>query len=327
MTPLEILILPGASIPDMPLADGLPSPAPEADAPDARIFAVDGGRTVQAHLAVWWRDVPPHDEHRLGVIGGFAAGDPETTKLLLDAACAYLREQDSTLAVGPMNGNTWRSYRFVDESDGRQPFLLEPRNPAPYAGWWRDAGFDRLSTYSSSVMPLDGSEAVPPALRERITRSGVVVRALDPERYDEELSAIHELSLRSFTHNFLYTPLGRESFLNSYRKVQHHVDPQFVRIAEKNGVPCGFVFAIPDLEAAARGERPALIVKTLAVDPGARSAGLGSLLVDEVHRIARGKGYTEAIHALQHETNTSLKITGRHEGRAFRKYILFSKPL
>jgi L-amino acid N-acyltransferase YncA len=70
-----------------------------------------------------------------------------------------------------------------------------------------------------------------------------------------------------------------------------------------------------------------VIVKTLAVDPDARCAGLGSLLVDELHRIGLEKGYTEAIHALQHETNTSLKITGRHHGEVFRRYALFSKLL
>lgn len=70
-----------------------------------------------------------------------------------------------------------------------------------------------------------------------------------------------------------------------------------------------------------------MIVKTLAVDPEARCAGLGSLLVDELHRTAWEKGYTEAIHALQHETNTSLKITGRHHGGVFRRYALFSKRI
>lgn len=329
MNPLETIITPGPGILEMPLAENLPSPAtvaPESEQPDARVFVMEGVK-VAAHLALWWSDVPPHPEHRLGVAGGFAALDEESAKVLLDAACGHLAAQGCTLAVGPMNGNTWRGYRFVDESGGRPPFLLEPRNPVPYPAWWRAVGFGELSSYSSSVMELDGSEAVPPTLKERIIRSGITIRPLDQDRYEEELATIHDLSLRSFTNNFLYTPLGRESFVSSYLKVKQHVDPQFVRIAERDGAPCGFVFGIPDLEAVARGERPAVIVKTLAVDPSSRSAGLGSLLVDELHRIAREKGYTEAIHALQHQANTSLKITGRHEGRAFRRYVLFAKPL
>jgi GNAT superfamily N-acetyltransferase len=105
------------------------------------------------------------------------------------------------------------------------------------------------------------------------------------------------------------------------------VEPDFVRIAERAGVACGFLFGIRDLEAEARGEKPAVIVKTLAVDPEARSAGLGSLLVDEVHAAAYDKGYRESIHAMEHENNTSRKITGRYGGRVFRNYALFSSPL
>lgn len=247
--------------------------------------------------------------------------------LLLQAAEKRLREAGCTLAIGPMNGNTWRRHRFVIESEGRGPFLLEPRNAPGYPGWWQSAGFRELSRYSSSVMALDGEPVVAPALRERLLRSGLVIRSLDASRYDDELRVIHAISLRSFSRNFLYTPLEKEGFLEAYRKVKDHVDPDLVRIAERDGVPCGFVFAIADLEAATRGEKPALIVKTLAVDPESRCAGLGSLLVDEVHRLGREKGFTEAIHALQHETNTSLKITGRHQGTPFRRYALFSKPL
>lgn len=294
--------------------------------PDARLLAVDPAGQV-ATAALWWSDVPSVEGHKVGTIGGFESFSSEATAQILEAAEKCLQKAGCTIAIGPMNGNTWRRHRFVIEGRGRGPFLLEPRNHPSYPDWWRAAGYGELSRYSSSLMPLDGSSVVSPALKERLERSGVAIRPLHADRYDEELRAIYSISLRSFANNFLYTPLEEEGFLDAYRKVQSRVDPDFVRVAEKDGVPCGFVFAIADLEAAARGEKPALIVKTLAVDPDSRSAGLGSLLVDEVHRLGREKGFTEAIHALQHETNTSLKITGRHHGEPIRRYALFSKLL
>jgi GNAT superfamily N-acetyltransferase len=294
--------------------------------PDARLIAIDAEGQI-ATAALWWSDVPPLDGHKVGTIGGFEATSMEATLQILEAAEQRLREAGCTIAIGPMNGNTWRKHRFVIESSGRGPFLLEPRNNPAFPDWWRTAGYRELSRYSSSAMPLDGEAAVPPALKERLERTGVVIRPLHADRYDDELRAIHEISLRSFSNNFLYTPLDEADFIGEYRKVQQHVDPDLVRLAEKDGKPCGFAFAIADLEAAARGEKPALIVKTLAVDPESRCAGLGSLLVDEVHRLGREKGFTEAIHALQHETNTSLKITGRHHGTPIRRYALFSKLL
>lgn len=284
-------------------------------------------RSVVAKAALWWRDTPVMDGANTGSIGDFEAIDSEATAILLESAADFLREKGCRIAVGPMNGNTWRPYRFVVESNGRGPFLLEPRNPVEFPGWWENAGFSVLSQYSSSVIPLDSSRTISPALRARLERSGVKIRELDPARYDEEVRKIYQVSLKSFANNFLYTPLKEDAFMESYRKIRDRVDPNFVRIAERDGVGCGFVFGIPDREALARGEKSAVIVKTLAVAPDARCAGLGSLLVDELHRIGWEKGYTEAIHALQHETNTSLKITGRHHGEVFRRYALFSKLL
>jgi GNAT superfamily N-acetyltransferase len=324
------LVHEGADLPEIPVAGGLSPPETLAgpdEAMDTRVFITDEDGCSIGHVALWWTDAPPLEGHKPGTIGGFDAKDEATAVRLLQVAASYLRKAGCTLAIGPMNGNTWRRHRFVIESSGRAPFLLEPRNPEPHPAWWRTAGFGELSRYSSSLIPLDGQPAVSPALKSRLGKSGVIIRPLDASRYDDELRAIHAVSLKSFPNNFLYTPLEEESFLGAYRKVKERVDPDLVRIAEKDGEPCGFVFSISDLEAAARGEKPALIVKTLAVDPSARSAGLGSLLVDEVHHLGRAKGFTEAIHALQHESNTSLKITGRHHGQVFRRYALFSKPL
>lgn len=141
------------------------------------------------------------------------------------------------------------------------------------------------------------------------------------------MRSIHSVSLRSFAAGFLYTPLSAADFLEKCVGMRDLLDPELVLLAERNGEVCGFVFAIADLEATSRGEKPAVIVKTLAVDPAARCPGLGSLLVDEVHRLALSKGFTEAIHALQHQDNASRRITDRHRGHIIRRYTLYSKLL
>jgi hypothetical protein len=223
--------------PALELAAGLESPAQlaaETERPDARVFVMEDERVI-AFAALWWEEAPPLEGERIGCIGGFAARDETAASRLLDEAGARLREAACTLALGPMNGNTWRRHRFVIESNGRGPFLLEPRNPAPHPEWWRAAGFEELSRYSSSLLSLDSDPVVPPPLRDRLLRSGVAIRPLDAARYDDELRAIHAISLRSFSNNFLYTPLEEEGFLDAYRKVKDRVDPDLVRLAEKDG--------------------------------------------------------------------------------------------
>lgn len=267
------------------------------------------------------------EDEQAGVIGGFAALDEASSRDLLDAACSHLRQQGCSIAVGPMNGNTWRHYRFVIESDGSPPFLLEPTNPPEHPTWWQQSGFSELVRYSSSRLTLPAPRSASRGIRERLTRTGVVIRPLDPQRYGEELRAIHELSLRCFSSNFLYTPLKLDSFMASYLRLRDYVDPRYVLIAERDGVPCGFVFGILDLNALQAGMAPAMIVKTLAVDPQSRCQGLGSVLVDEIQEAAAKAGHDHAIHALQHQGNTSLKITRRNAGERFRQYALFQKAL
>jgi GNAT superfamily N-acetyltransferase len=328
MNPLRCSIHQGAQLPALRMAAGLSGPeltAPPAEAPDARIAVENPDGEVIAHAALWWRNTPQLEGDPTGTIGGFACQNADAAKLLLDEACARLHEAGCKQVVGPMNGNTWRRYRFVTGGDSDPPFLLEPSNPPEYPLWWQAAGFTPLARYTSSRMALEEHTVIKPELRERLLRTGLVLRPLAQDRYEEDLRTIHRISLASFAANFLYTPLDEASFTDAYRKIRSHVDPRLILIAERDGQACGFAFAIPDLNAAARGENPAVIVKTLAVDPNSRSAGLGSLLVDQVHRNALELGHREAIHALQHETNTSLKITGRHHGRVLRHYTLFSR--
>jgi len=299
----------------------------ESPVADARVSLPDTDGTILAQADLWWKETPSHEGQRIATIGGFHAPDSASIRILLDAATAHLKSIGIKTAVGPMDQNTWKKHRFVIESNGRPSFFLEPENPAAYPAWWLEAGFTELSRYSSSIIPLDGTSAVSPAMKDRILSSGITIENLDPSAFEAELRAIHALSLRSFSNNFLYTPLDENDFLGAYTKIRDQVDPDLVKLARRDGKLVGFVFGIPDFAALQRSEKPALIVKTLAVDPASRAAGLGSVLVDELHQTGESKGYTEAIHALQHQTNTSLKITGRQKGTPFRRYALYSKKI
>jgi GNAT superfamily N-acetyltransferase len=98
----------------------------------------------------------------------------------------------------------------------------------------------------------------------------------------------------------------------------------FALLAEDaEGLPVGLVFALP--EPSTPGGT--IIVKTLAALPQRRLAGLGSLLVERVHQAAREMGFGRVIHALQHQNNSSRKISSRHEAKVFREYALYEKHL
>lgn len=281
-----------------------------------------------ASVALWWTRVPPLDGERLGAIGAFSADSAEAAVAVLGEAEERLRAQGCTLAVGPMDGNTWRKYRLVTETGVEPPFLLEPVNPQEWPVWWRAAGFGPLAEYySSATEDLVTRDARVEGVAARMKAAGVSVRAFRLEKLEAELERIYEVSVVSFQSNYLYTPLPKEAFLSQYRAIRERVRPELVLLAEHAGQPVGYVFTVPDYAQAARGEKvTTVIVKTLAVLPGRQHAGLGAWLLAEAHAAARGLGFTRAIHALMHETNKSRNLSA-HYAKTIRRYTLFSKRL
>jgi len=292
--------------------------------PDGKIERADGGS-----CGLWWEHTPAVPGERVGCIGAVRFGESGGEREMVASALARLREEGCTLALAPMDGSTWRSYRFVTGGTEEPPFLLEPANAPADPGWFREAGFDALARYSSSVFALEqeGGRGLA-RVEARLAERGVRIRGLEPGAFEAELDRLYGLSLAAFADNFLYSPIGREEFGALYQGVRELARPEFVRFAEADGEPVAFVFAYPDVLEARRGEPVrTLVVKTLACHPRWRHLGIGSVLVAQVQAAARERGFTRAIHALQHETNVSLKITRRNQGERFREYTLFSRSL
>ena len=233
--------------------------------------------------------------------------------------------------LGPLDGSTWFGYRVVaDAAPGgveTPRFALEPWPSPAIARAFAHAGFAPVAHYlSSRVARLPDEADRLAADLDRLRRRGVAVRALRRDGV-ADLAGLHGLLLRSFAHNPYYAPLDLDRFVALYRPLLAHVDPELVRVAEADGVPVGVVLAVPDATQAARGERiDTVVVKTLAVDPGWRGAGLGGALVRDVQEQARRSGYTSAIHALMHTDNASTRISG-HLGTPIRHYALLGRDL
>jgi GNAT superfamily N-acetyltransferase len=285
----------------------------------------EGG--IVARCSLWWTSVPPHPGEQLGVIGHFAAADAKSSRELLEAAALELAKRGCTLAVGPMDGTTWRRYRLVTERGTEPPFLLEPDNPDEWPTWFTQSGFTPLARYFSALNSnLTIEDPRIPRTAERLEKSGIQLRRLAIEQFEVDLRRIYEVSRISFQKNFLYTPIAESEFLSQYGSIRTQVRPELVLLAEQEGRTVGYIFAIPDLAQARRGPIDTVILKTVAVLPGRSWAGLGNLLVARCQQAARALGFTRAIHALMHEDNNSLNLSG-HYAQPFRRYTLFARDL
>lgn len=262
-----------------------------------------------------------------GLVGHYAARRADAGVALLRAAVARLRAAGVARVLGPMNGTTWSRYRFAiaDSTDAQPaPFLGEPVNPPEYPGQFAAAGF-RVATSYESRIARDAAVANPRAVAAEpvVAARGIVIVPLDLARFDDELRDLHALSTRAFAGNLYYSPIALETFEAMYRPMRNVLDPAFVLLARApDGSLAGYAFAYPDPLDLRDGRPYRLIVKTLAVDPAARSFGLGALLVERLHAAARERGIPSIIHALMHVDNDSMKISA-HTADVFRRYVLF----
>jgi GNAT superfamily N-acetyltransferase len=293
---------------------------------DAHLCAstMDGG--LLARCSLWWRQVPHYQEHRVGIVGHYASAGDDPAAAVLAAAEQRLRDAGCTIAIGPMNGNTWRSYRFVVEAGERAPFFLEPANPKDWPAQFGKAGFSVLASYFSSLnTDLSRPDPRLETIEKNVQDSGVTIR---PAKADlrAELQNIYAVSQISFRQNFLYTEIPESDFAAMYEPVLPAARPELVLLAERAGRCVGYVFAIPDLAQQASGaQMDTFIIKTVAVLPQ-EVRGLGTLLVARAQQAGHQRGYQNCIHALMFENNVSRKISD-HYASVMRKYALFAKLL
>jgi GNAT superfamily N-acetyltransferase len=314
---------------------------PSVQQADVHWLVLMNGEAV-ARCSLWWRNVPPFPaqhayatmglrEGRLGLLGHYAAHDRQAASLLFRYASIELARRGCTLMVGPLDGNTFRPYRLVTERSPsniqRAPFFLEPDNPDAWPADFLEAGFFPWMNYYSAIGEAFGDDPWMDSAAAGVAAYGLQVRTVNPHRFEEEIRRIYPLVQRSFSHNFLYTPLAEEEFVAQYAPLRAYLQHELVLLAEHAGEPVGFIFALPDLAQAQRGEPvDTVIIKSVCVAPEYSGIGLGGLLVSHCQRTVHQLGYRRVIHALMAEDNFSRKISARY-AQTMRRYTLFAKVL
>ncbi len=292
------------------------------DFPQAAIVAEGSG----ARGALWWDHMPEWAGKRLGAIGALAGENASERLQLLQACADQLRKIGCEYAIGPMNGSTWRSHRLIVEGDSEAPFFLEPPRDDSWISSWQDGGFEVVSRYFSALnTDLAVRDPRVLAAEERFLSEKLTIREIHVDSFESELERLHVLCMEAFKTNVLFRPLSWNDFLALYLPLREHIDPRLVLLAEDGGEPVGFAFGIPDW-CSPQAAHSTCILKSVAVKPGRRYAGLGNVLVDAVQQRARGAGFQRVIHALMHESNNSLNLSARY-AVPFRRYVLFGKQL
>jgi GNAT superfamily N-acetyltransferase len=298
------------------------------DDANQHLAVLDDKHRVRARCSIWWRDTAVFGDAHIGAIGHYAADNAECARDLLEHACRELARRRCSYAIGPLDGSTWRQYRFVTERGNAKPFYLEPDNPAQWPSHFTDNGFGTLARYVSELNP-DFPNRQPELgnLRKKFADLGVTVEPINPDCPARDMQDLYGVVCEAFADSILYSTLHYKSFVQLYTPLLSTVDPQLMLVARHEGRIVGFVFSPPDyLQNTAVEKIDTIVIKTIAVLPRTRYSGLGRMLIVDMLQNAGNMGYVQAISALMHTDNRSQKISRDCAG-PMRGYELFARRL
>ena len=270
----------------------------------------------RSSLAVY-RDAPSWCEKKTASLGQLKLHSAEEASVLFSRASGQLGSEGFEAIIGPMDGDTWHSYRSVTESDGSPAYLMEPTSGPHDVAALGNGGFRPISHYVS--MRVTTRDAVG---RRPKNETGVEIVNWDGGNAESFFGEVYDFSVDGFARNAFYKPITRDEFLGLYTPYVAFLKPELIFFARhQKGDLAGFLFGIPDY---AQGpQTKTAILKTYA----SAVRGVGFLLADAFHRSALDNGFETTIHALMHQDNVSKERSSRHGAEVFRRYALYGLDL
>lgn len=252
------------------------------------------------------------------ILGNYQCVDTqEVANALLAEAFSYGKQQGYSTLLGPMNCNTWNSYRFSLEADNS--FFLEHIHKAYYPSQWLSFGFTPWATYQSNIETLD------PDLKlldyeAYFREKGLTIRSFKTEDATHDLGLLHSFCMELFANNVLFSPIDEDAFIALYQPILPFFNTDFITMAFDEDKLVGLFFAIPDAYV-----KTQIIVKTIARNPSPKYKGLANIMASQFYQKALEQGFSEMINAYFHIDNKSSRVSSNYGGRHFKTHKLYSK--
>ena len=297
-----------------------------AEAAHCRIqpFWVESGSQIRARVtALVDHSFNAHWKQQAGHLLHFEAlsDSPVETKILLDAACAWLSTQGARFArVGYLYG--WQLPLTIDAYDQR-PTLFHTYNPAYYHGFLKDSGF--LTEKGAIEYRVRFNPDLAERYRRIIDACPAAIRPWSMDHLREETRRFTEIVNRCFaTHwgapQFLPEELGGLTL-----GMLDHLAPELLGFAEIDGEVAGGVYAAPDLNSDAVDHGVLLVI---AVDEKHRGKGVNLGLAAHSFLGMIGRGYRSASYTEVLDDNWPSRRTAEKMGcRAERNFAIYRRDL
>jgi len=181
-----------------------------------------------------------------------AIDDPATFRLLLEAACDWLREHGMKRVQGPFNLSINDECGLLVEGFETPPSFMMGHARPYYAGRIETLGYSKARDLLA--YRLDTDFVIPGAMRKLTAKSSkrITVSPMRRTHLKEELGILRDLFNNAWANNWGFVPFTREEFDELGRNLARLVPEDFIQIAAVDGKPAAMTVVLPNLNEAAR---------------------------------------------------------------------------
>lgn len=213
----------------------------------------DAGRVVGRIGAFFDQDHVRFHNERAAFFGFFECdNNQDVSNALIQQVKEWARNQGAQVLRGPFNLNSnYETGLLVDGFDD-EPYVGMNYNPKFYEDLLLGAGFRKAKDLNCYYFA--GTDNPPEKLTRIIEKlkkkENITTRAFDMSRFDQEVETAYHVYNNAWENNWGFIPFDPVEFEYRIREMKPIIEPQLIRVAERDGEMLGFSLAIPDVNRA-----------------------------------------------------------------------------
>lgn len=254
----------------------------------------------------------------VGLIGYFeSVNRNEYAHDILEAARLHLTNHRVNVIRGPINFNTWHSFR-ISYPEANSPYFLEPFTRSYYKMMFKSFGFHTVYEGVSAIQEVKktgfgGYRTSFLKLRDE----GFTFRLVDESTLRSALEDIHRLSGDIFQDTWTFSKITLEEFLYQFSDISELRGCPLIIVVYRGGRAIGFIFGAQDTYSR-RVNR--VVLKTLGVHPEYQRLGIGRALLYLAYRTVVASGATQFIFSTIRTDNSGVFKLIKDDNPIYRRY-------
>lgn len=187
----------------------------------------------------------------VGFFGFFeCVNDSEIALKLLKETEKWLSEEKINLIIGPINGRVDMGAGFLIKGFNSIPYLLGHYSLDYYNNFVKEFGMKKSKDLVSYNIQLD-KKILKDSINDCVKKCekiGVKIRKFNRLKYKKEMKWWIDLLMKEFSDHWGYTSIPYEEIKTRFgiKQLKWIVDPKLFLVAEKDNIPIGFRWSLPD---------------------------------------------------------------------------------